>query len=75
MESPITITCPSCGKIIADDPLIALAVSGEGQSSQFITCECGERITFWAVTAQLRNQKKFGRRISNWFRNLFKGRG
>lgn len=72
MEKPITITCPQCGRIIADDPLIALAVSGEGKASQFIKCECGNQISFWAVTAQLRDQKKFGQRISTWFRSLFK---
>jgi hypothetical protein len=74
MEKPITITCPQCGKIITDDPLIALAVTGKGQASQFIKCECGNQISFWAVTAQLREQKKFGRRVGNWFRSLFKGR-
>ncbi len=66
------ITCPQCGKTIADDPLIAAAVTGEGLTSQFITCECGGKITFWAVTAQLREQKKLGRRLNRWFRGIFK---
>ncbi|MBN2004054.1 MAG: hypothetical protein JXA21_11930 [Anaerolineae bacterium] len=66
------ITCPHCGKTITDDPLIAAAVTGEGLSSQFITCECGGRITFWGATAQLREQKKLNRRIGRWFRGLFK---
>ena len=74
MEKPVTITCSECGRIIADDhPLIALAVSGEGQASQFIKCECGNQISFWAVTAQLREQKKLGQRILNWFQAIFKG--
>lgn len=72
MEKKLSITCPSCGKIIVDDPLIATAVTGEGQTSEYILCECGERITFWAITAQLREQKTIGHRISNWFRSLFK---
>ena len=72
MEIPDTITCSECGRLIADDPLIALAVSGKGQASQFIKCECGNQISFWAVTAQLRDQKKLGRRFGNWLRTLFK---
>ncbi len=72
MEKPTTVTCPQCGRMITDDPLIALAVSGEGKASQFIKCECGNQISFWAVTAQLRNQKKMGPRLSAWFRSLFK---
>ena len=71
MEKSITVTCPECGRIIANDPLIALAVSGEGQASQFIKCECGNQISFWAVTAQLREQKKFSRRVGDWFRAIF----
>lgn len=67
------ITCPKCGKTITGDPLIAAAVTGKGESSQFITCECGEKITFWGITAQLRDQKKLGRRLGNWFQRLFKG--
>ena len=74
MEEQLTITCPHCGRIIADDPLIAAAVTGKGEASQAITCECGETISFWAITAQLREQKKLGLRIRNWFRALFKGR-
>ena len=71
MDKPITVTCPQCGKIIADDPLIALAVSGKGEASQFIKCKCGNQISFWAITAQLRDQKKFSRRVGDWFRAIF----
>ena len=73
MEKPVTITCPEFGRIITDDPLIALAVSGKGQASEFIKCECGNQISFWAATAQLREQKKLGQRIRNWFQATFKG--
>jgi len=75
MENQITITCPHCGKTYTDDPLIADAVTGEGDAARFITCECGQRITFWAITAQLREQKKPGLRFRNWVKALFKGRG
>ena len=53
--------------------MVDSAESGAGSGSDFVMCECGERITFWAATAQLRDQKKLGTRIASWFRNLFKG--
>jgi len=66
------IKCQHCGKVVAaDEPLIALARSGKGDSSQFITCECGEKITFWGITAQLRNQNKLWYKLSAWFQGLF----
>jgi DNA-directed RNA polymerase subunit RPC12/RpoP len=68
------ITCPHCGRTISDNPLVESAATGEGQSTDFYVCECGERITFWAATAQLREQKRLSRRISSWFRRIFKGR-
>ena len=68
------ITCPHCGRTISDNPLVDSAATGEGQSTDSYTCECGERISFWAATAQLRDQKKLSRRILNWFRGLSKGR-
>ena len=68
------ITCPHCGRIISDNVLVDSAATGEGQSTDSYVCECGERITFWAATAQLREQKTLGRRILNWFRGFFKGR-
>jgi hypothetical protein len=67
------IACPRCGKTISDNLLVDSAATGEGQSTDFYVCECGERISFWAATAQLRDQKKLSRRISNWFRGIFKG--
>jgi len=68
------IKCPKCGKMITHEPVIDSAVNKENLGSTFVICECGERITFWQITAQLRNQKKPGRRIQNWFRSLFKAR-
>lgn len=69
------ITCPNCKKVISNHPLIDSAAKGEGLGSQSITCECGERITFWAITAQLRDQKKVGWRFQNWLHKLFKTQG
>jgi hypothetical protein len=69
------IICPHCKRTISNNPVLDSAVNKENLGSTFIICECGERITYWAITAQLREQKTFGRRIQNWLRNLFKGRG
>ena len=73
MENQPTITCPHCGKTYTDDPLIAAAVTGEGDASQFIMCECGERITFWGITAQLREQNTFSQRLRDWFQDPLQG--
>jgi hypothetical protein len=69
------ITCPRCGKTISDSSFVDSAETGEGQGTDFYVCECGERISFWAATAQLRDQKKLSTRISNWFRRPFEGKG
>jgi len=41
-----------------------------GSAARSITCECGERISYWVITAQLRKQKTMGRRIQKWFRSF-----
>jgi hypothetical protein len=64
------ITCPHCMTTISNHSVIADAAKGEGSASQSIVCDCGERITYWQITAQLRNQKKIGRRFQNWFHDL-----
>ena len=69
------IICPHCKRTISNNPVLDSAVNKENLGSTFITCECGERITYWAVTAQLRDQKSPGRRIQNWLHNIFKGKG
>jgi hypothetical protein len=69
------ITCPACKRTITNDPVIDSAAKGEDHhmGSQFVTCLCGERISFWAITAQLRDQKKPVAKVLTWFRNLSKG--
>ena len=69
------ITCPACKRIISNNPVVETAAKGGDHSmgSEYIICECGERISFWAITAQLRDQKKLGMRIQNWFRSFSKG--
>jgi hypothetical protein len=68
------IVCSHCKKTISDNSIIEDAAKGEGSAAQSIICECGERITYWQITAQLRNQKKLGSRFHNWFTNLSKDR-
>ena len=63
------ITCPQCKTTITNNPVVDSAAKGENHTmgSEYVVCACGERISFWAITAQLRDQKKLGRRIQNWF--------
>ncbi|MDL1942418.1 hypothetical protein FBQ99_08735 [Chloroflexi bacterium CFX2] len=67
------ITCPSCHIKISDKPIIDDAAKGIGSDTQFLICECGERITYWQITAQLREQKTFWTKILKWFRGSSKG--
>jgi len=64
------IVCPNCKKTIPSNSIIEDAAKGEGSSSQTITCECGERITYWQISTQLREQKTFGTRFQTWVRSL-----
>ena len=69
------ITCAKCGRTIMNNPLIDAAAKGEDHSlgSQYVICECGERISFWMITAQLREQKKPVARFLKWFHSLSSG--
>lgn len=66
------ITCPNCKKTIANHPVIEDAATGEGLGTQSINCECGEKITYWQITAQLREQKKLVTRLLKWVRSFSK---
>jgi hypothetical protein len=69
------ITCPNCKRTITNNPIVDSAAKGEDHAmgSEFVVCECGERISFWAITAQLRDQKKPVARLLNWVQSLSKG--
>jgi len=69
------ITCPHCKKTIVNNALVDSADKGSGHGVDYIICECGERITYWAITAQLREQKTLGRRFQNWLKTFSKARG
>jgi hypothetical protein len=68
------ITCPHCKKTISNNAIVDSAVIGAGSGSDFFICECGERITYWAISAQLREQKTFGRRFRNWLQTFSKAK-
>lgn len=69
------ITCPACKRTITNNPVVASAARGEDHAmgSEFVVCECGERISFWAIAAQLREQKKPAARFLDWVHSLSKG--
>lgn len=69
------ITCPNCQRKITGDPIIEDAAKGSGSDNRFIICECGERISYWQITAQLRDQKTTGKKVQTFFQGLFKRHG
>jgi len=69
------ITCPHCQRIISNNSIVDDAAKRKGSDTQFLICECGERITYWQITAQLRDQKKMGGKIQSWLHGLFKSQG
>jgi hypothetical protein len=69
------IICPNCHRKISGNPIIEEAANGEGSDNQVLICECGERITYWQITAQLRNQEKISAKIQTWLDMLLKHQG
>jgi hypothetical protein len=69
------ITCPACKRTISNNSVVDSAARGENHTmgSEYVICECGERISFWAITAQLRDQKKPVERFLNWVHSFSKG--
>jgi hypothetical protein len=49
------IICPACKRTIMNNPVVESAAKGEDHTmgSEYIICECSERISFWVITAQL----------------------
>jgi hypothetical protein len=69
------IVCPHCKKTISSNSIIEDAAKGTGSDTQSVTCDCGEKITYWQITAQLRDQKTLGWRFQNWVRTLSHSQG
>lgn len=66
------ITCPRCNKTISDDPLIDNTAKKEGSSARAITCECGERITFWNYHGPVQREKWMAGDFKNWLKSIFR---
>ena len=64
------IVCPKCKKTITNNSVIEDVAKGEGSSGQTIQHDCGERITYWQISTQLREQKSFGSKFQIWVRSL-----
>jgi hypothetical protein len=69
------IVCPHCKKTIANNEVIDDAESGKGLDTRSIVCDCGERITYWQITAQLREQRTLTRRLQKWVQSFSHGQG
>ena len=71
------ITCPNCKRTISNNPVYDSAAAGgeHDMGTEFIICECGEKISYWHITAQLKNQKTIGRGFKNWVGTLFHRQG
>lgn len=64
------LVCPNCKRPLLDDVMIDDAVNGQGSTMRAINCECGEKISYWQVSALLREQKTAGYRFKNWVQSL-----
>lgn len=47
------ITCPHYQRKISNNSIIEDTAKRQGSDTQFLVCECVERITYWQITAQL----------------------
>jgi hypothetical protein len=64
------IVCPNCKKTIMNNVIVEEAAKGQGSAERSVTCDCGESISYWRITAQLREQKSFSNRFLHWMRDL-----
>ena len=64
------IMCPHCKKTISNDSEIASEAKEAGLHSSFVFCECGEKIKFSAIIAQIRAQENLPQGSKIDFNNL-----
>ncbi len=69
------VTCPNCKKRISNHPVIEAAAKEAGKGSEIILCECGQMLTYWDITAQLRGQKTIFAKLQTWWQTISKQRG
>ena len=45
------IVCPNCKKTITQNAVVDSAAIDEGQglANQYVTCDCGEKISYWQI--------------------------
>ncbi len=68
------IVCPKCKKTLPGNQIISDAAKGEGSFTRHILCDCGEKITYWQITAQFRDQKRMAWRFRNWVQSFSRTR-
>ncbi len=49
---------PNCNTTISNDPLIEATARKEDSGARAITCDCGEKITFLAITTNNENKTR-----------------
>lgn len=64
------IVCPKCEKTIAISDIIGDEAKGPGSFSRHLMCDCGERISYWGIAAQLYDHKRLSWKFQNWLRSL-----
>ena len=64
------ITCHHCKKTISNDSEIASEGKEAGLLSSFVFCECGEKIKFSVIIAQIRAQENLPQGSKIDFNNL-----
>jgi hypothetical protein len=68
------IVCPHCQKVITNNEIIDDAENGKWPDTRSIVCDCGEKITYWQISTQLREQRTLGRRFQKWVHSFSQGR-
>ncbi|MFC1936217.1 hypothetical protein ACFLYP_00975 [Chloroflexota bacterium] len=69
------LVCPNCNTTISNNPVIDAAVRKEAFGAKVITCECGEKMTFWEIMDRQRTQKPLNWEFQDWIQKTFKERG
>jgi hypothetical protein len=64
------IICPKCKKMIVISAIISDEAQGEGSFSRHLLCDCGERISYWRIAAQIQEHKRMSWKFQNWIQSL-----
>jgi hypothetical protein len=69
------LKCPNCNIALPNSPVLEAAVNNSGYGIDIVMCECGEKLTYWDITDQLKKQKKRSWKIKNWMQKTFNAEG